>query len=177
MTIARYGRVRAIRAARKARRGFTLVELMVVVAIIAGLATIILPNFTHAKQTSDVSISEANLNEIATAIELYNSDNQSYPANGNVTPALFSGGPAGNPSSYYLQAVPNSPGTGGGEYVYTTDGVGNYTITDPATYQTGDLTGVEKATATGGVATDSGAHCTATCTKLGYANTVHLFGS
>jgi type II secretory pathway pseudopilin PulG len=172
------GRAAAIRSVvtRKLRRGQALLEILVGVAIIAVVAAILIPNLTHAKQNADVSASEANLKQIATAIELFNNDNQNYPASGNVTPALFTGGPAGNPASYYLQSVPNSPGQGGGQYVYTTDGVGNYTIDDPATYQKGTLTNVEAATENGGDATDGSAKCTNACQHLGYSNTVGLDG-
>lgn len=91
-------------------RGFTLVELMVVVAIIALLAAIIIPNYVHSRASAAVAQSEANMKQIATALELYYTDNQQYPASGTVTPALFTGGKAGKGGTVggnpYLNATP-----------------------------------------------------------------------
>ncbi len=70
---------------RRAQRGFTLIELMIVVAIIAVLASILIPNFLNARAQAQTSACMANLNQIATAAELYYSDHNFYPANGAVT--------------------------------------------------------------------------------------------
>jgi type IV pilus assembly protein PilA len=49
-------------------RGFTLLEMMVVVAIIAILAAILIPNFTHARAQAATSACMANLKSVATQI-------------------------------------------------------------------------------------------------------------
>jgi len=83
---------RATRVARANEAGFTLVELMVVVAIIALLAAVVIPNFVHARAQAAVSATEANMKQIATALELYYADHRTYPAiNGPVGPDLFGG--------------------------------------------------------------------------------------
>lgn len=64
----------------KDQRGFTLLEMMVVVAIIAILAAVLIPNFTHARAQAATSACMSNMKTIATAMELYYTDNQSYPA-------------------------------------------------------------------------------------------------
>src|SRR5271166_3655690 len=89
------------------QRGFTLIELMVVVAIIALIATIIIPNFIHARQEAQVATSEADLKQIATSLELYYSDKDDYPAGSSidVTPTNLYGAPS-NP---YLQQTPVDP--------------------------------------------------------------------
>jgi prepilin-type N-terminal cleavage/methylation domain-containing protein len=59
---------------------FTLIELLIVVAIIAILAAIAVPNFLEAQTRSKVSRAQADMRSLATAIESYRVDNNSYPA-------------------------------------------------------------------------------------------------
>src|ERR1700730_13516423 len=72
-------------------RGFTLIELMIVVAIIAILAGILIPNFVNARAQAQTAACESNLRSIATALELYYADNQVYPvaSAASVQPALM----------------------------------------------------------------------------------------
>ena len=58
------------------RRGFSLVEIMVVVAIIATVLAIVIPNFLRATSTSKRTACIANLRSIATAIEQFAIDNK-----------------------------------------------------------------------------------------------------
>ncbi len=68
------------------RRGFTLIELLIVVAIIAILAAIAVPNFLEAQVRSKVSRAHNDLRTIATAIESYHVDHNSYPPYGEEPP-------------------------------------------------------------------------------------------
>lgn len=61
-------------------KGFTLIELLIVVAIIAILAAIAVPNFLEAQIRSKVARVKADQRSLATAIESYYIDEQSYPA-------------------------------------------------------------------------------------------------
>ncbi len=61
-------------------RGFTLIELLIVVAIIAILAAIAVPNFLEAQTRSKVSRVRSDHRSLATAIETYYIDNNTYPA-------------------------------------------------------------------------------------------------
>lgn len=73
------------------RKGFTLIELLIVVAIIAILAAIAVPNFLEAQVRSKVSRVKADLRSLATAIESYYVDNNSYPSVDSSTPGASSG--------------------------------------------------------------------------------------
>lgn len=64
--------------------GFTLVEIMIVVAIIALLAAIAIPNLLRAKISANDAIAKATLKSLSTSSETYNSVNSgNYP--GDVT--------------------------------------------------------------------------------------------
>lgn len=66
-------------------KAFTLIELLIVVAIIAILAAIAVPNFLEAQVRSKVSRTKADIRSLATAIEAYAVDNNTYPIDGHKT--------------------------------------------------------------------------------------------
>lgn len=61
------------------RRAFTLIELLIVVAIIAILAAIAVPNFLEAQTRAKISRAQSDMRSLATAIESYRIDNNVYP--------------------------------------------------------------------------------------------------
>ena len=63
----------------KNRKAFTLVEILIVVAIIALLAGIAIPNLLRAKVTSNQSAAQATLKAISNALETYAISNGVYP--------------------------------------------------------------------------------------------------
>lgn len=63
----------------KHRSAFTLIELLIVVAIIAILAAIAVPNFLEAQIRAKVARVRSDLRTVATALETYYVDNNSYP--------------------------------------------------------------------------------------------------
>jgi type II secretion system protein G len=94
------------------KKGFTLIELMIVVAIIAILASILIPSFLKARAQAQLSGCEANLKNMATALEMYNTDYAVYPSQTSLYGAPF--------QTDYMRAVPNCP-IGLKSYYYTSD--------------------------------------------------------
>ncbi len=72
-------------------RAFTLIELLIVVAIIAILAAIAVPNFLEAQTRAKVSRNASDLRSIATALESYRIDQNRYPAENYNSPLLEAG--------------------------------------------------------------------------------------
>ncbi len=61
------------------KHAFTLIELLIVVAIIGILAAIAVPNFLNAQIRAKVSKTEAEMRNFVVAQEMYRLDNNSYP--------------------------------------------------------------------------------------------------
>src|SRR5258708_10880139 len=86
----------------KMTKGFTLIELMIVVAIIGILAAIAIPQFANLVSKSQEGRTKANLGSIRSALSIYYGDTEGwYPAIANSLPVLTAGG-------RYLASVPNS---------------------------------------------------------------------
>lgn len=93
--------------------GFTLVELLVVIGIIAILATILLLQLGTARAKGRDAKRISDMNQIRTALELYFDDNSTYPA------ALTELVPA--TGNKYLQKLPTDP-LPGKSYTYCASG-------------------------------------------------------
>lgn len=88
------------------QRGFTLVELLIVVIILAILAAIVIPQFTSATADAQESALDANLAGLRSAIELYKvQHNGKYPGAVAATGATCTVGTAGTGAINTEQAV------------------------------------------------------------------------
>jgi type II secretion system protein G len=95
-------------------RAFTLIELLIVVAIIAILAAIAVPNFLEAQTRSKVSRCAADMRSMRTALEAYAVDNNHYPET-DVGPQAINGGDVSmsilrlTTPTAYITSIPKSP--------------------------------------------------------------------
>ncbi|MCC6547634.1 prepilin-type N-terminal cleavage/methylation domain-containing protein [Candidatus Sumerlaeota bacterium] len=79
-------------------KAFTLIELLIVVAIIAILAAIAVPNFLEAQTRAKVSRAKADLRSLAIGAESYYVDNNAYPYTNSQGTSIWmpGGGPFNN---------------------------------------------------------------------------------
>ena len=103
---------------RIAERGFTLVEIMIVVAIIALLAAIAIPNVLRGRTTANETSSIGNLRALVSSLEMYRSVNNVYPQTANWGADMYPGAgvPAFGPPSFNLATLAASQIQG---YAYT----------------------------------------------------------
>jgi prepilin-type N-terminal cleavage/methylation domain-containing protein len=67
---------------RAVQKGFTLVELLIVVIILAILAAIVIPQFSSATTDTQEAALDSNLGGLRNAIELYKAQHTAYPGAG-----------------------------------------------------------------------------------------------
>jgi len=117
-TIARKGR-----ALRRAERGFTLVEVLVVITIIALMMALVGPRVLGYLTTSKTKAARIQIESFSSALDLYFLDAGQYPTSSEGLSALLQRpGSAMAWSGPYLRgnAVPNDPW--GKPYVYRSPG-------------------------------------------------------
>jgi general secretion pathway protein G len=110
-----------IRRARRADAGFTLVELMVVIAIIATLAAIVGYNVFGAIDDSNVGAAKAQISAFKTAITAFKLENKRFP---NSLDELLNN--AKNKPYLEQKQIPSDPW--GNPYHYTQEGAYGFKI-------------------------------------------------
>lgn len=106
-------------------KGFTLIEIMVVMVILGLLVAIVGPNIMGRGDQARVTVAETQLNNLANALDLYRLDNSHYPSTQQGLEALVQR-PSGTPeprnwnADGYLKSVPQDPW--GNEYQYVSPG-------------------------------------------------------
>lgn len=108
-------------------RGFTLIEIMVVIVILAALAALVGPKIMGRTDDAKIADAKVQIRNIETALKLYKLDNGNYPSTEQGLAALVSKPTIGIiPRNYkpegYLESkqVPKDPW--GGDYIYLAPG-------------------------------------------------------
>lgn len=107
------------------QRGFTLIEIMVVVVILGILAALVVPQVMNRPDQAKVTVAKGDIKAIGAALDMYKLDNYSYPSTQQGLDALVEK-PGGNPQPKnwnrdgYLKRVPKDPW--GNDYQYLSPG-------------------------------------------------------
>jgi general secretion pathway protein G len=116
--------VRDMSIVRVRQQGFTLIEIMVVVVILAILGSLVVPKILENVDKARVTKAASDIRNIGTALDTYRLDNFKYPTTEQGLEALVKQPSDPTITNYrpggYLPAVPKDPW--GNPYIYTSPG-------------------------------------------------------
>lgn len=115
----------SMRSSRRAERGFTLIEIMVVVIILGVLGALVLPNVMSRPDHAKLTAARTDIQSISTALEIYRLDNGRYPTTAQGLDALVKRStvaplPRQWSAQGYLKSTPTDPW--GSHYQYASPG-------------------------------------------------------
>src|SRR5260370_31238885 len=118
---------------RYRRRGFTLIEIMVVVVILAVLGALVVPNILGKVDTARITAAKTDIRSIGTALDLYRLDNFKYPTTEQGLQALVKQPVDPTITNYrsggYLGSLPKDPWNNTYQYVSPAADGRDYEIT------------------------------------------------
>ena len=118
-------------------KGFTLIEMMIVIVVIAILVGVLLPNFRGTQDEANTQKAKAEMRTIATALEsFYIHNNSAYPT---ALTSLTTATPR------IITRIPSDPFNGATAYQYN-QGNGYYVVWSLGPDRTAGLTGINSAT-------------------------------
>jgi len=102
------------------QKAFTLIEILVVIAIIGILTSLLLANFAQVRSRARDNQRKSDLNQIKKAFQMYLDDNYAYPTQAADNGFVFGGSfTSSSTSAPYMQSVPQDPLYPDEDYQYT----------------------------------------------------------
>ncbi len=110
-----------IRFARRRRAGFTLVELLLVLVILAALAAVVVPKFANRGKQAKITAAVTQISNFETALDTFEVDNGYYPTGANgLNDLVVQPSNAQEWHGPYVKEVPLDPW--GNPYIYESPG-------------------------------------------------------